>query len=92
MQGRCRSLDEAFAQAALSPEALLGAVHLSAIALVVVAKQMQEAVQGQKPELGELRVVRVTRLTPRDTAGDHDLPQETTRHKGHNGHKGTPRF
>ena len=64
----------------------LDAPHLAGVALVVVAEQMEQAVQRQDPQLGQLRVTRLARLPPGDAAGDHDLPQETLHHRGHGGH------
>src|ERR1700682_4086048 len=80
------ALDESLAEASFAAKTPLGAAHLAAVALVVVAEQMQQAVERQDPELGELRVARLARLAPRHAAGDHDLPQKTIRH---NGPKGT---
>ena len=76
------SLDEALAKPPFAPKALFGAAHLAAVALVVVAEQVQQAVQRQDPELGQLRVARVAGLTPGHAAGDHDLAQRTFWHKG----------
>jgi hypothetical protein len=72
-QGHCRSLDQAFAQTALTPKALFGAAHLTRVALVVVAEQVQQPMQSQDPELGQLRVPRFPSLSPRHSSRDYDL-------------------
>ena len=43
---------------------------------MIVAEQVQQAVQGQDPQLGPLRVPGRARLAPRDAARDHDISQE----------------
>ncbi|HEY3042952.1 MAG TPA: hypothetical protein VGJ39_02955 [Vicinamibacterales bacterium] len=67
-------LDEAFAQTSFTPKTLLGAPHLATVVFVVVAEQMQQPMQGQDPELGELGVAGFPGLTPRHSPRDDDLP------------------
>jgi len=70
------SLDQALPQAALAPEPPLDSPHLSAIALVVVPQQVQQPVQGQDPEFGELGMPRLAGLAAGDAAGDHDIAEK----------------
>ena len=60
-------------------EAALDPAHPSAIAFVVVAKQVQQAVQRQDAPLGELRVSGLACLAARHAAGDHDISETRTR-------------
>ena len=71
-----RSLDQSFAQPALTPQPALGALHPSAVALVVVAKQVQQAMQREHFQLGLFAVARFARLTPGDAARNHDISEE----------------
>ena len=70
------SFDEALTQSSLASEPLLDATHLASIAFVVVSEEMQQPMQCQHSELGELGMTRPAGLAPRDTAGDHDVTEE----------------
>ena len=56
MRGVRRSLDQPFAQAALAAQPALDARHPAVVALVIVAEQVQQAVQRQHPQFGPLGV------------------------------------
>ena len=62
-------------QPALPPQPALDAAHAPVVALVIVAEQVQQAVQRQHPPLGELRVAGLARLTPRHAPRDHDVAE-----------------
>ena len=55
---RACPLDQAFAQAALPPQPALDARHRARVALVIVAEQVQQAVQRQHAQLGRARSAR----------------------------------
>lgn len=57
------SFDQTFAQRTFSPQARLEAAHLAAVALVIVAKQMEQPVKREDAQLGRLGMARVARLT-----------------------------
>ena len=78
-----RPLDESLAQAAFAPEPPLGLPHAARISLVIVAEQMEEAVQGEDTQLGELRVACAHGLASRDAAGDDDLAEQTVYDDGY---------
>ena len=73
---RVRPLDQALAQPALAPQPPLDPRHPAVVALVIVAEQVQQAVQREHPQLGALVVAGGARLAPRDAAGDHDVAQK----------------
>jgi hypothetical protein len=70
------AFNQPLSQAALAPQAALDAQHPAVVTLVIVAEEVQQAVQRKDLQLGQLRVVRVARLTPRDASGDDDVSQE----------------
>ena len=72
------ALDQPLAQAALAAQAALDAAHPAAVALVIVAEQVQQAVEREDAQLGQLGVARRARLTPRDAARDDDVAQKGT--------------
>jgi hypothetical protein len=69
-------------EAALTAQPALEPTHRAVVALVIVAKQVQQAVQREYPQLGPLAVARFARLPSRHAAGDHDLTQEGLRAEG----------
>src|SRR5262252_7146156 len=73
---RARALDQAFTQPALTPQPLLHAAHLAAVALMIVAEQVQQAMQCENFELNPLRMSRLARLTSSNAAGDDDVAEE----------------
>ena len=70
-------LDQTFAQATLPAQTTLDPGHPAVIPLVIIAKKVQQAVQGQHPQLDLDRVARLPGLTPRNSAGDHDFAEKT---------------
>jgi hypothetical protein len=66
-------------EAAFAAQPALEPTHRAVVALVIVAKQVQQAMQREYPELGPLAVARVARLPSRHAAGDHDVSQEGIR-------------
>jgi hypothetical protein len=46
------------------------------IRLVIVAKQMQQAMEREHAILGQIGMARLARLPPRHTSGDDDVTQE----------------
>jgi hypothetical protein len=70
-------LDQTFAQATLSPQTTLNPGHAAVIVLVIIAKKVQQAVQGQHPQFDLDRVASLPGLTPRNSARYHDFPEET---------------
>lgn len=49
-----RPFDQSCAKAACAPQPLLDALHPAGIRLVIVAEKMQQAVQGEDFQFGEL--------------------------------------
>jgi len=85
---RTTSFDQALTQPALSAQPFFDAAHASAVALVVVAEEMQEPVQREDAQLGGLAVARVACLALRHAAGDYDVSEKTLHHGGHRGRGG----
>lgn len=69
------SLDQALAQPAAPAEPGLQTGHATSVPLVIIAKEVQEAMQGQDAKLGPQGVARVGRLTARHPGGNHDVAQ-----------------
>jgi hypothetical protein len=57
------------------PEPPLDARHQAVVALVVVTEQMQQSVQGQHLQLGQLGMASIPRLAASDAAGDDDVAE-----------------
>ena len=70
------SLDQTFAQPALAPEPALEACHPPVIPLVIIAKQVQQAVQREDPQLNLERVARVARLAPGNAGRNDDVAKK----------------
>jgi hypothetical protein len=66
-------LDETCPQAAFPSQPLLEAGHLASVALVVVAEEMEQPVQRQHSQFGQLGVSRFARLPSGDPTRDYDL-------------------
>src|SRR5437867_10081358 len=49
---------------------------------MIVAQKVQEAMQGEDAQFGELRVARRARLTASDAAGDDDVSEKNNRDSG----------
>jgi hypothetical protein len=62
-------------QAAAAAKAPLYSSHSTVIPLVIIAKQMQKAVQGEQPDLGLERMSGVERLAASHARRDHHIPQ-----------------
>jgi len=71
-----RPPDQAVAKTRLAQQPLLDPAHAAVVARVIVAEQVQQAVQRENLQFGELRVPCVARLTAGDAAGDDDVAQE----------------
>jgi hypothetical protein len=56
--------------------------HLAGVSFMIVAEEMQQAVEGQQLQLAPLAVTRRPRLTPSDAAGDHDVSEHGRRLSG----------
>jgi hypothetical protein len=69
------SLDQTFPQAAPHAKPGFDACHPAGVALVIIAKKMQQSVERQDSELRLQRVSGSTRLPARDTRGNHDIPE-----------------
>src|SRR2546428_4677971 len=76
---RVLSTDETAREPALPPQPIFDAAHAAVVSLVVIAKQMKQAVERKDLHLGRFGVSRIARLAPRDPAGDDDLAEETLR-------------
>src|SRR5712671_6947435 len=70
------ALDQPLSQAALSPQPALDALHAPVVALVIVAQEVQQPVQGQDSDLGAFGVAGLARLAPRHASGDDDVAEE----------------
>ncbi len=71
------AFDQTFAQAAPDSQSPLEASHRAVIALVIIAKEMQQAVQGQDAELRAEAVAGGSRLALRNTMRNHDIAELT---------------
>jgi len=63
-------------QAALASQAALEAGHLPVIVLVIIAKKVQKAMQGEHPQLGLQGVPRLAGLPARNTNRNNDIAQK----------------
>jgi hypothetical protein len=70
------ALDQALAKSALPPKAALDAKHPSVVALVIVAEEMQKAMQGKNPEFGAFGVAGRAGLAFGHASRDHDVAQK----------------
>jgi len=52
LRSRSAALDQSFCKSAEAAEAALEASHAAVIALVIIAEQMQQAVQGEHTKFG----------------------------------------
>jgi hypothetical protein len=69
------SFDQPLAQAALASQAAFKARHPAVIVLVIIAKKVQKAMQGEHPDLGLKRVPSLAGLAPCHAKGDDDVAQ-----------------
>ena len=65
--------DQACTQAATGAQPGLQPGHLACIALVIIAKKVQQAMQRQDAQLGLQRMPRLAGLAARDAGGNHDI-------------------
>lgn len=70
------SLDQSLTKPRSSQQALLECSHPSPVALMIVAEEVQEAMQRQDPKLNSNWMPQVPSLAPGDTAGDDDVAEE----------------
>jgi hypothetical protein len=71
------TLDETLLQPAEAPQALLESSHFAGVTLVIIAKKVQQAVQGKHPKLGGQAVPCGPRLPARHAVRNDDIPQLT---------------
>ena len=70
------TLDEAFPQPSGAPQTMLESSHLAGIALVIIAKKVQQSVEGQHANLGAKAVPRGRCLALRDALRNDDVAEE----------------
>src|SRR5436190_10680780 len=76
-EGSCvGAVDQSFAQAALTAELPLDALHAPVIGLVIVPQEVKEAVQSEHAPLEMLGMAGVACLPTRDAAGNRDFAQK----------------
>ena len=73
------ALRQPFTKTTFATQPPLDPPHQAVVSLVVVADEMQEAVEGENPKLSEIRVTGRARLPPRDAASDDDVSEEGVR-------------
>jgi hypothetical protein len=77
--GRTRTgrlaFDQALAQTAPQAESPLEPSHLAIVTLVIIAKEVQEAVEGEDPEFGGQAVPGGGRLALRNAKRNHDIAE-----------------
>src|SRR5690242_20720253 len=76
------ALAEPLSKAPFAAQAPLERGHRPIVDLVVVAKQMEQAVERKHTQLDRLAVPCLDRLATRHTAGDHDVSQKMMRDQG----------
>jgi len=69
------ALDQAFHELAAASEASFGASHAAVIALVIIAEQVQQAMERQDSQLGCQRMTGDAGLAPGDAGGNHDVTE-----------------
>jgi hypothetical protein len=69
------ALDQAFHEAAAASEAAFGASHAAVIALVIIAEQMQQAMERQDTQFGPERMTGLASLASGDAGGNHDVAE-----------------
>jgi hypothetical protein len=67
------ALDQPLGESALVAQSPLEASHPAVIALVIIAKKVQEAVQGQHAQLDGNRMTGLPGLTARNSSRNHDI-------------------
>jgi hypothetical protein len=70
-------LDQAFAQATLSAQTTFDPGHPAVILFVIIAKKVQQAVQGQHPQLDLEPMAGLPGLAARNSARYHDFAEKT---------------
>jgi hypothetical protein len=69
------ALDQAFHEPAAASEASFGASHAAVIALVIIAEQVQQAMERQDAQFGRERMTGVAGLASGDSGGNHDVTE-----------------
>ena len=69
------AFDETFAKTALAAKPLLEPSHLTAIPLVIIAKKVQQTVQGKHPKFRGEAVPGLPRLATRNSKRNHHIAQ-----------------
>jgi len=70
---RTSALDQSITKSGPAQQALLESSHPSAVALMIVAEKVQEAVQRQDPKLSREMVAKGAGLAAGDAGGDDDV-------------------
>ena len=73
--GRATPFNQPLDEPALEAQAAFQASHPAVIALVIIAKKVQQAMQGQHPQLDRERMAGLPRLTARNSCRNHDIAQ-----------------
>jgi len=76
------AFDQPLVETTSSTQPALDSQHSPLVSLVIVAQKVQQAVQGENPELGAFRVARCAGLASGDTSRDDDVPQKGLRAEG----------
>jgi hypothetical protein len=69
------ALDQAFHEPAAPSEASFGASHAAVIAFVIIAEQVQQAMERQDTQFGRERMTGVAGLASGDSGGNHDVTE-----------------
>jgi hypothetical protein len=69
------ALDQALHEPAAASEASFGASHAAVIALVIIAEQVQQAMERQDTQLGCQRMTGVAGLASGDSRGNHHVTE-----------------
>jgi len=70
-------LDQTFAQATLPAQTTFDPGHPAVVSLVIIAKKVQEAVEPEYAQLDLDGVTGPPRLSPRNSARNHDFAEKT---------------
>jgi len=84
------SLDQPLTQSAAPTKSGFDAGHETGVMLVIIPKQVQQAVQGQDAKLGLERVSSRLCLAPSHPRRDHDVAETVTVIRGKRQHIGRP--
>src|SRR5689334_93839 len=70
--------DQTLSKTARASQAPLEPPHLAVIPFVIIAKKVQQTVQGKHPKLCPQTVTCTTRLSPRNPKRDHHIAQHAS--------------